>query len=335
MASEMAGLLDWSGERDEYGYRSYTITFRVVTNNVLDGPAVVMQTPGLPRPGSWYFLGNDIDIYVWTRLNLKVTPTLKSEPNTWWEVEVQVSNKPPDRKEAHNACTGQEIQDPLLTPQKVSGSMVKRTEESVYDRFGNRISNSAQEQLHGPNVQFDQSQPQIRIEQNVPFLDLANVQSMVNSVNAFPMWGLDARMIKLSEFTWERKFWGQCLVYYTRNFTFDIRYDTWDRIIADEGTQVIKGEWDTKKGSSTKGQYKPADDVTYINIGGQNIPDYTNLANFQRYQDAQGHPAKTLLNGAGMPANYLGDPNQNQVAQLLLSVYQEADFTILGIPLVF
>jgi len=151
----------------------------------------------------------------------------------------------------------------LLIPPKVSGKAIKYTEEAAYDINGIPLVNTALEQLHGPNVEFDKNRGQVRIEFNSPTLDYALCQGMVDTLNDSLLWGFDTRHIKLSDFEWERKYYGSCYPYYTKIFTFDIRYskkfdgtfDSFDRDVISEGYKSLRGEWDTDRNSPTYGLY--------------------------------------------------------------------------------
>lgn len=284
----IGGPRSWAMTRDSAGHRDYTIKF-MIRCTPADGPANALQTPGLPLPGSWWLVGNDIDVWAWCTLEASVSPVLTNEPNTRFEVEQKFSTRPPTRWR----CSEDQVTDPVLEPPKISGSFVRYTEEATQDRFGLPLVSSSWEQLRGPQVEFDTNRPQVRIEQNILVLNLPLLASMVDCVNVWPMWGLPARCIKLSEVNWELQYYGACYVYFKRSLVFDINYNTWDRQILDEGTKVLKGHWDKTTGA-------------YIldAIGGQ-PPNPFNPNHFIRFQDRLGNPGHVILNGAGLPAEVL------------------------------
>jgi hypothetical protein len=160
-------------------------------------------------------VGGDIDSYAQCKWEANVQQIVKDEPGNWWEVEQTFSTKPDQR------CQHVGVEDPISLPQHISASTIRYTEEATYDRNGAPIVNSGFEVIRGPQVEFDCNRSSIKITQNVPSLQLALCESMKNTVNAYPLWGLPPRCIKLSDFTWERNFWGPCLLYFTRHFTFD------------------------------------------------------------------------------------------------------------------
>lgn len=285
MAGKIVGRTEWGCTVDDENHREYKITFDIETTDVNDGPFIVMQTPGLPKPGSVWKVGNDLDMWAWCRFNSTIKSRISKEKGIWWQVEKTFSTKPLTR------CQDEEIKDPLLEPPKISGSFVKYTEEAVKDRHGKEITNSAHEQIRGPKNEWDMGDPVIRIEQNVATSYQAVVlpAALANHVNSGKLWGLGPRTIKLVPGPWERKFHGLCYMYFTRVLEFEIKYDTWDRDILDEGTKVLHGEW-----HRTTGLW------TLKNIGGK-LPDKSNPAHFDRAVDKKGNPLHIVLDGEGKP----------------------------------
>lgn len=288
MPTILNGQRTWSLSRDDEGHRTYKITFLVQADSILQGPATIIQTAGLPIFGTYWAVDDDADNWAWCRWEADVKPLVDNEPNLLYEVSFSFSTKPPDEKD--RACKETEVEDPLLEPPKINGSFVVYSEEKTFDRFGNPLVNSAFERLRGPQVEFDANRPQIKIDMNVPVLDLALLASLANTVNADPIWGLPPRCVKLSEIEWERRYYGQCYVYYTLHLTFDCRYDTFDRNLLDEGTKVLSGQWDAATGA-----------WLLVNIDGEK-PNYLNPQHFIKFTDRLGNPTKVILNGAGLPA---------------------------------
>jgi hypothetical protein len=323
MTCVLLGPATWSASRSEIGHRTYKLHQKVQCST-RDGPANVMQTPGLPIPGNFWFYFDDIDIYAFCKYDMEVTPSVEGEANTQFDVVNTFTTQP-----WWKFCPEQEITDPLLTPQRVSGGSVRYQEEVVYDKDGNPVTNSAFELFHGAKAEFDRNRGQIKISQNVAFLDLATCEGLRDTVNAYPLWGLDARCIKLSDFTWERKFYGTCYVYYERNFTFDLKADGFDRELLDEGTKVLRGEWVTDPLDPDFGRYDADGDA-----------DDQNPADFIRFVDFNGNPANVVLNGFGQPADLstpvgTAPPTGGGPAKIPVRYYQDGDLLQLGIPVSF
>jgi hypothetical protein len=280
--------------RDRDGHREYKIRWQIETSSSLDGPATVLQCPGLPQPGQYWVVDGDVDLWATCKLDAVVTPHpqyTEGERVNLWIVEQTFSTKGDDKR-----CKDQQWDDPLLVPDRISGTFSKYQEEATFDRFGRQILNSAFEQIRGPQVEFDANRPTVKISQNRAALEIDLFLPMVDTVNAFPLWGLPRRTIKLSNVSWERKFYGSCYLYYERTFEFDIRAPKsitdvlgFDRILLDEGSKALNGHWDPSTGNWV------LDD-----IGGQ-PPSRFNPSHFIRLYDLQGNPMHAVLDGQGKP----------------------------------
>lgn len=285
MAVTYLGPVKWSCTRDEEGQREYKLVSKV-KGLTSDGPQQVLECPGLPQYGDPWVIGNDVDEWAFCKWDATITPHAEGEPNTHFLVEQTFSSKPTESKSCHESPAT----DPLLEPAKISGGFQKYTEEAAEDQFGAPILNSAHEQIRGPQVEFDRNRPTVKIEQNLPSLSFGLQCALIDCVNDSVLWNIPERCIKLSSVQWERKFYGSCNIYYTRTCEFDINIDTFDRLILDEGTKVLHGEWNAETG-----------DWDTIQINGED-PDPYNPAHFDKFVDRKGDPCKVVLNGAGLPA---------------------------------
>lgn len=312
MATEIIpGQTTWSMTRDETGERDYKITF-LVRGLSTDGPVAALDTPGLPRPGAPWNFDGDYDPWAYCRANATITPKVTKEPNRFFEIELLFSTKG-----SGDRCQDNQKGDPLLEPQRISGTYTKLTEEATHDRFGKLITNSAFEQIRGPQVEFDANRPTVKIQQNVPVLGITLWSPMIDTVNDRPLWGLPARCIKLSNVTWEYKYHGQCQVYYSRTFDYDINPNTFDRGVLDEGTKVLSGHWDPVTGNYvldpvkdapggewSPGLWEPGIEENWIpDTNAPPNPNRDNPAHFIRFKDRNGENARVILDGYGLPFN--------------------------------
>ncbi len=313
VAEVIGGPRTWGGEIDEQGYRTYEVTHLVECDR-LDGPATIMQAQGLPTVGSKWAFGNDLDEWAFCLPYMKVTihEPKEGEPATVYRVDQKFTNKPMSR------CQDNTIQDPLLEPYKISGSFVKYTKEVAFDRYGRLVASSSWEPLRGQQTEFDHNRPTVKIEQNTLYLGLSTIASLIDTVNAYPMWGLPARCVKLSNVSWERLMWGTCTFYYKRSLEFDIQYDTFDRLLTDMGTKVLNGRW------KEDGTWE----VTKI---GEVTPDPNNPTHFIRATDGLGNPIQLMLDGYGKPLTNILNPTT-----AWLEYYPQADLiTYLALPTSF
>jgi hypothetical protein len=235
----------------------------------------------------------------------------QKETNRWWTIDQTFSTKGNNKK-----CQEEKIEDPLLEPMKVSGSFVKTQEEATYDRNGLPIKSSSHEQIRGETVKFDKMNPTVRIEQNVPALQLGLLAQMSNAVNDAVIWSVAVRCVKVAGISWERLFHGGCYIYYKRTFDFEISETTFDRDVLDEGTKALSGRWVN-------------DTWTLVNINGS-PPNPDNPAHFNRYKDRNGENAKVILDGLGKPINDDTEPGNVHVEK-----YEERNLLLLGIPTSF
>lgn len=305
MAVVLLGPLpgSWKMTRDESGYRDYEIK-HLIKCSVDDGPANALQCPGLPLPGSLWEFKDDLDVWAWCKLDMDVEPRTMGDKGEFFVVTNHFTTKGTSKK-----CCIEPVDDPLLEPIKISGNAVKFTKEGVYDRFGARILNSAFEQLRGPQNEWDDNRHVVKIEQNVADLEFDYCNSLVNTVNDDVLWGLSARKIKLTSFSWDKKFRGDCDPYYVRTFEFEINFDGWDRCLVDEGTKVLNGYW-FHDGNYYRLAYGSDDNSTLnpdydgnLDTGNPVDPDPNNPSHFIRFQDRNGNQARVILDGHGLPYN--------------------------------
>ena len=328
MAATLRNRIDWGASKDSEGHRTYTIDWLVVTD-IGDGPQTAANAPGLPLIGaSWsYGTDNDIWAFCYPDMNVQVYKQPRNEPTLFWKISQKFSTK------LLNKCCQENVEDPLLQPQSIGGSFAKYTVEASTDRNDKPILSSSFEQFRGSLVEFDANRPVVNIGQNVSSLGLDSFSEMVDTVNDDVLWGLAARKIKLSNVTWERKFYGYCGVYYTRKLDFDIDFKTFDRSLIDEGTKCLNGHWDTEA-SGTSG----CEDSAWIldNICGV-APNPLNPQHFTQYKDRNDENSRCILNGYGLPATSTattttGTGTGGAAGIKEVEYYPESNFLTLGIP---
>lgn len=346
MATLIHGAQKWSLNRNEKGEREYGISWLIEADET-EGPYTVLQTPGLPLPGSTWNFFDDNDPWAYCRPTCQLQQWQHSEkdgPWRWWQVTQTFSTLPLIR------CQDTTVENPLLEPPVISGTFVQETKEAVYDLEGKPLLTSSHERYRGSNVEFDFARPTIHIEHNVANLELPLLAELINKVNSVPMWGLDVRCVKLSQISWQKQYYGSCQPYYKRTFDFDIRFETFDRLLLDEGSKALNGEWDQRTG---KYKIKPIqhfgeDGVTVVS---EEVPDPKNPQHFCRYKDRYGENARVILNGAGLPAETvvvnLGedpndvdpeeepDPDSGDPGRRLIRFYKPENLFLLGLPASF
>lgn len=289
--------------RDSEGYRTYKVSHLVEVvagTSVYEGPASALRCPGLPTFGAAWAFGADLDVWAWCRWDASVKPHGTSEdrgPPRFYSVEQTFSSKPPEGKEGKK-CQDTQVEDPLLQPPKLSGSFVSKSVEATHDRYGRPIQYSSFETIRGSQVEFEDNLPVVKIEQNVLDLELPLVTSMRRSVNDRTLWGVPKRCVRLKSFTWSQNFYGVCYRYYTRNFEWEVNWDTFDRDVLNESQLVLSGHWNQAAGT---------DEWVLENIGGV-APDPLNPRHYNRYLDRAGQPGRVLLDvKTGQPLKKVTD----------------------------
>lgn len=237
MAGTLLGLFSWGPvSRDDVGHRTYPVSHKVEVASYLEGPATALQTPGLPSVGSTWAFGDDLDVYAYCtpQATAKCVQEGDGERASIWLVEQTFTTKPMSR------CNSTTIDSPLSEPAQIRGGFSPFREEAIYDRFGDFLLMSSLERMTGPEVEIERGRPIVTISMNVATLPLATFSEMIDTgaVNDATMWGLPARCIRLAEVSWERYLYGVCTYFYRVNYTFEIKFDTWNRFIVDQGTRV-------------------------------------------------------------------------------------------------
>lgn len=327
--------IELSATRDDEWHREYAIVTLVKSDDPLDGPAVVMATSGLYLPGASYSIGNDADLaaFVYPGMKVAMYKAKDGENSRLWRVEQKASTKPLKR------CMDEQFDDPLLMPDRLSGTFVKDKEEIAYDRFGQPVLSSSWEMLRGSQVEFPRSKHTVKIEQNSATLDADIWMEMVDGVNEDTLWGFARRCVMLTNITWEEKWYGTCSKYYTRTFDFEIDKRTHDRDALDEGTKVLNGHWATDSEinyTGTGSDPDPDGNLWVLDRINGELPDPANPAHFCRYKDRAGENARVVLDGHGQPFTgnlQTGTGTGGGVpGRVHIEKAEEYNFLLLGIP---
>lgn len=125
------------GELDERSQRRYSVTWFVETDDILDGPQIVGDAPGLPRLFSVYKFGNDVDVGSTCK---RIRPRRLAGEQKKWEVEFEYDST------LHTEAEGN--RDPLLRPPKVKYRTMPYQAVASHDVFGKAIENRAHEEYN-------------------------------------------------------------------------------------------------------------------------------------------------------------------------------------------
>jgi hypothetical protein len=299
---KLLGRIDQGGRNRDDWHREFKIKWLIETDDILDGPQRAMNCPGLPAVGSPWRFGNDDDPWAicWPNWTVSQFNSSNHEPNTLWVVEQPYSTK-------FSMSGIQPVENPLAAPPDISGTFVKLQEEQRYDIFGQPILSLSFEPIRGKMAEFDANRPTVSIGMNYPTLGLNTFAFMIDNVNDSPMWGLFARMVKLSNVRWTRNVW-RFGYFYTLNFDFDINYKTFDRIIPETGFL----------------QLKPGGDKT---IRKHWVTRKT--------EEGDTHPKEFYYTSTGADWNPNTDPGGTTIAKRMVKYYPQTNLFVLGIPASF
>jgi len=313
MTASVFGRIGWGASFDDQGNREYDIEWLVNTSHPEEGPGVVANAVGLPTIGARWEFGLDSDPWAFCRPSLSISKTLgpKNEPGYWWAVGQKFSTKPITR------CQDAKIENPISEPPDISGSFVKYTREISKDRHGKAVRTTSHEMIRGAQAEFDANRPTVSIKMNTLFLPTTIFAPFIDAVNDAPLWGLETGMVKLSNASWSRHFYGRCSVYYTASYDFDISFKGWKRKVASEGTKVLIG-W----GGSGQTQLDP--DAIDASTGEAN---YKNPKNFEVYKDVNGENTRVMLDEKGRPVADGDLPYEIEIDH-----YEPKNLLELGIP---
>lgn len=318
MAGTLVGPLTWDLEADKDSYRDYTVKWLIRTDSKDDGPLIVALTPGLPAIGSYWNIGNDVDTFALCWPNWRIQPHAQEEgePHFWWSLTQRFSTRPISR------CQDVRVENPLNEPPKINGGFHKYTKKFNYDKDNKPFYNTAWQRLTGPETEFDENRPTTKIGVNVLLWPGTTYTPMVDTVNDQPLWGFQARCIKLSNVSYTRLVYGVCGYYFFTEYEFDQNSNTFDRTVDSYGTKCLIG---TSPGSDRK-----ANPLLPTNIDPTTgDANYLNPLNYEDYLDTHGNIQRVPLDQYGVPVTVGNSPYQ-----ITLKFYKESNFLSLpGLPI--
>jgi hypothetical protein len=306
------GIIGLEGSQDREGQRTYHVDW-LVESELDDGPVDLMFASGVAVIGAPFTYGNTNDPWAFCTPELKVEPYINPNEMAYlWKLRQTFSTTPLSR------CQNQSIDNPLNEPYKVSGTFVKYTKEATKDKDGAALMTSSLEVVRGKAAERDFNRPTVVIERNVLMNPLSTFVQYIDHVNDSPLWGLGPRKVKLSNVTWERHLYARCTFYYSVRYDFDVDWQTFDRVILDEGTRVLQGH--------SPGTSLPQLDPDAIDPE-TNKAYRLNAKNFEAYKDLNGNNAKVILDGKGRPWD-----GEDKPGTVSIKLYNEANLGVLGLP---
>lgn len=237
MTVRLVGLHAQGFSRDEKGHREYTVTWKVQTDDSLDGPQKISQCPGMFAVGDTYALDNDEDAWAFCTPEMTIVPnpdTREADPLFDYLVTQSFTTSPTKR------CQANPIENPLLEPYTISGDFASEQREPKVDKDGKPLIHPNFQQITGSQIQQKYSWPTISIGFNSATLPLSTYVLLINKVNDAPLWELPARCVRFIDAKWERLLYGSCFYYYRTTYTFEFDLDSFDKPVPAFGTTRLR-----------------------------------------------------------------------------------------------
>lgn len=349
------------GKIDQDWHRTWPVTFVVQTDDMADGPAVAVQTPGLPIQGDIYVVGNEVDIWAWFRAGpTTITPDRDKGGNQFFYITYEATTRPAsvggpggrDDKGERKKCADQRIENPLAEPPAVSVASVAEQQEQDYDKDGRAFMYTSFEHIKGKDATFDRCDQQVTIEMNVLDAERTITQSFMELLNNAPLWGFPERCWKLVDWSADRKLYGLCGFYHVKKMVFRCKAEfvpdpdgallthpvlaqwlkqgpdgrwwlpRWDNYVLDNSMFCLKGKW-------------RGDDWVDENFGGA-APDPTNPLHYMRARDRSNQPARINLSrtrkGRPMKMSTVAQFPDEDANWIRMQRYNVGSYLTLGIP---
>lgn len=237
---------DRDGRALEDGSVEYTRSFQVETDNPNDGPNTVTNAAGIPKRFETYYSGNDSNPYATCR-EIEATPV--DGTRILWEVRARYSTRID-----FTSGTGTSDPNPLnrapiirwgatfVSKPATKGYLVNAT-TGIAATTKTGIVNSAKRPFDPP-AEMDDARPTLHITKNFADFNPTVAYDYIGSVNNDPWLGATARQWKcmnISASSQVEEVNKLPFLYWTREYEFHYRPETWDLVLLDQGFAYIQG----------------------------------------------------------------------------------------------
>lgn len=215
-----------SGSHNSQYQKTYEVQYRLLTNDPLDGPGIVVNHSELPALYDSYEFGNDSDANVYL---ISKQPREESSDGSFktWTVTCEYSNAPPVELTSN----------PISEPAKFSMSFDQFTTIARLDQDGRPITNT-RSQAFTPSPEMDQSRPVYVVRRNELFINLPFVIDMVDSVNVSAWKGCAPRTVKCKSIVTGEIQQRNGISFYETTYEFHLYDQTWDLFILNQTTKA-------------------------------------------------------------------------------------------------
>jgi hypothetical protein len=276
-----------SRDVDAQGYRSYTRTFWVKTNNPEDGGITVMSAVPIQQWVSYYSVPTESDPYA---LAKTASAVRSDEDNTFWTVTYQYDTRPFDFGSIANPTVGSSppglgasptppsspsppgSQSPAVRPWGF-GFVGEQTQvvATGVDKLGTPIKASNGQPLN--NIQYDRAV--MYFELTVPSLtvNLNKVPLYYNAINSDTFFGFPPGTLRCTQYNPKSQFEQQWGYFWETSFRFQYKDEGHVTVVQDEGSYWLNG------GQQEKNKDKwsnPIDGTVLLDGAGGKLPPGAN-----------------------------------------------------------
>jgi hypothetical protein len=229
----------------------------------------------------------------------------EGSPSTYWTVKQKYSTRgiPPTQKSG----------DPLSRDPEVSGSFERYRKEVEFDRHGARLISTSFEPLQGEAREREFFHPVVNVTVVESTLNLSIYSQAMNSLNDSTLWGLPARHIQLSSFSWSEEKYGASK-YYKISMGFRADFEGFDKEAVNGGQMALP------PGTT------PSDAVAIV--GPLGLPLYQNPKAYVKIRDD--HQNVGIYQNLSLLGLVEEDPSL--VVKKTVEHYDEFNFLLLGVP---
>lgn len=280
------------GTINQSGHRTFSVVYKVQTDDKRDGPGVVRVAPGIPSIGNTYTAGNDIDTSA-VCVNKHPYPT---DCPFEWLVECEFTTDP-------GAYEPQQFDNPLQQPPELTFGFQERR-ILIPGRFNNPIGPNSNKdweagifapngELFDPQPETDIADPVWNIKKNVQNISYEAFMALANCVNADFFQGVEPRQLRFKPPSAVRKWHKNIGFYWEVAYQLVYRWETWDIQILNQGTYYFPTSTPSNWWGTTEARHIKVDThgnrlvvnlTTAGNINNTATPTFTRIRFFREIQ---------------------------------------------------
>jgi hypothetical protein len=223
--------------------QTFSRSFRVLVDDLADGPIIVLGALGLPLVGQFYAFGNESHPYCFCT---SVKPERNGSARYWWDVEVEYETVDPKKVPAYGSEQQAQVDNPLVEIPEIDIT-TEATQEPVTgyyeegDVFVTKAPRNSAGELFNPPPMRESNWPLLTISRNelISTPHPAIAVAYKDATNSDTFWGVPAGVAKFVGIDTKRlskTLVGGTIFKYLRS-TYKIRFRLdWDIRLLDAGS---------------------------------------------------------------------------------------------------